>query len=47
MTYFDELETRSADERAADYARALPAQIACAQSVPGYGDILGGLMPGR
>ena len=46
MTYFDELETRSADERAADYARALPAQIACAQSVPGYGDILGGIDAG-
>ena len=41
MTYFDELETRSADERAADYAQALPAQIARAQSAPGYGDILG------
>ena len=28
MTYFDELETRSTDERAADLGRALPEQIA-------------------
>ncbi|EEE38865.1 coenzyme F390 synthetase [Rhodobacteraceae bacterium KLH11] len=43
MTYFDKLETRSADERAADHARALPEQIARAQSAPGYADILSGV----
>ncbi|WP_319545760.1 phenylacetate--CoA ligase family protein [Ruegeria conchae] len=40
MTYFDKLETRSADERAADHARALPEQISRAQAAPGYKDIL-------
>ncbi|RLK03711.1 phenylacetate--CoA ligase family protein [Ruegeria conchae] len=40
MTYFDKLETRSADERAADHARALPEQINRAQAAPGYKDIL-------
>ncbi|MEM9578907.1 MAG: phenylacetate--CoA ligase family protein [Pseudomonadota bacterium] len=34
--FFDDLETRSADERAADIARALPEQIARARSLPGY-----------
>ncbi|MDE4132439.1 phenylacetate--CoA ligase family protein [Phaeobacter sp. QD34_3] len=37
MTFFDTLETRSADERAADLAKALPGQIARAKSAPGYG----------
>lgn len=36
MNYFDKLEIRSADERAADLAQALPAQIARAQTVRGY-----------
>lgn len=36
MTYFDDLETRSADERAADLAQALPRQIANAKSAPGF-----------
>ncbi len=40
MTYFDKLETRSADERTADHARALPEQIARAQKAPGYAGIL-------
>ncbi|MBO9430930.1 phenylacetate--CoA ligase family protein [Sulfitobacter sp. R18_1] len=38
--HFDDLETRSADQRAADLARALPQQIARAQGLPGYGDTL-------
>jgi phenylacetate-CoA ligase len=35
--YFDELETRSADERAAALAKDLPAQVARAKTLPGYG----------
>lgn len=38
--FFDDLETRSADERAAALATALPGQIARAQALPGYGDSL-------
>ncbi|MDF3350250.1 phenylacetate--CoA ligase family protein [Sulfitobacter sp. KE34] len=38
--HFDDLETRSADQRAADLAQALPQQIARAQGLPGYGDTL-------
>jgi phenylacetate-CoA ligase len=34
--YFDALETRSADARAADMALDLPAQLARAQHLPGY-----------
>ncbi|MHA7826970.1 MAG: phenylacetate--CoA ligase family protein [Roseovarius sp.] len=34
--YFDELETRSSDERQAGIARALPEQIARAKALPGY-----------
>ena len=34
--YFDELETRSAEQRAADLADALPVQIARAQKLSGY-----------
>ncbi|MFW8593586.1 phenylacetate--CoA ligase family protein [Cribrihabitans neustonicus] len=45
MTYFDKLETRSADERAADLARALPEQIARAKSAPGYGGLLDDVDP--
>ncbi|APG48523.1 phenylacetate--CoA ligase family protein [Phaeobacter porticola] len=40
MSNFDTLETRSADARAADLSRQLPAQIARAQTAPGYGDSL-------
>lgn len=43
MTFFDTLETRSADERAADLAKSLPEQIARAQSAPGYGSSLAGV----
>ncbi|MGR3380269.1 phenylacetate--CoA ligase family protein [Roseovarius indicus] len=38
--YFDDLETRTPEDRAADLARALPEQIARAQALPGYGDTL-------
>ncbi|GHF34462.1 phenylacetate--CoA ligase family protein [Seohaeicola zhoushanensis] len=38
--YFDALETRSADERAAALARDLPAQIARAKALPGYAESL-------
>ncbi|MHA6263077.1 phenylacetate--CoA ligase family protein [Arenibacterium sp. CAU 1754] len=34
--HFDSLETRSADERAADLAKALPEQITRAKTLPGY-----------
>ena len=38
--YFDNLENRSADERAAALARALPEQIERAKGLAGYGDWL-------
>jgi len=38
--FYDQLETRSNDERAAALARALPDQIARAQTLPGYGGAL-------
>ena len=41
MSFFDDLETRSADQRASDLALALPAQIANAQKLSGYADALG------
>ncbi len=41
MTFFDDLETRSADARAASLADCLPAQIAIAQGLPGYADLAG------
>ncbi len=43
MPHYDELETRSADARAADLAQALPAQIARAQGIAGYGGSLDGV----
>ena len=44
--YFDALETRSADARAADLAAALPALIAHAQAAsPFYADLLSGVAP--
>ena len=43
--YYDALETRSADQRAADLAQALPAQIARAQGLPGYAAALAGIDP--
>ena len=45
MAYFDSLETRSADQRAADLAQALPAQIRLAQGLPGYGKALAEVDP--
>lgn len=37
--YYDDLETRSADQRAADLAQALPVQIARAKALSGYADL--------
>ena len=45
MQYFDELETRSADQRAADLAKALPQQIARAKTAPGIAALLGDVDP--
>ncbi|KNX40968.1 Phenylacetate-coenzyme A ligase [Roseovarius tolerans] len=45
--YFDAQETRSAAERAEALARDLPAQIARAQGLPGYGGALDGVEPQR
>ncbi|MGR3615050.1 MAG: phenylacetate--CoA ligase family protein [Paracoccaceae bacterium] len=45
MQYYDKLETRSADERAADLALALPEQIARAQTAPGYAKTLADVDP--
>lgn len=45
MSFFDTLETRSADERAADLARALPEQIARAKTAAGYAALLDGVDP--
>ncbi len=44
-SYFDSLETRSPETRAADLARTLPAQIARAQALPGYAGSLDGVAP--
>ncbi|WP_333831016.1 phenylacetate--CoA ligase family protein [Pararhodobacter sp.] len=44
-TFFDSLETRSADERAAALARALPVQIARAQGTAGMAAALKGIDP--
>ncbi|WP_102225852.1 phenylacetate--CoA ligase family protein [Acidimangrovimonas sediminis] len=44
-THFDDLETRSADRRAADLARDLPAQIARAMKAPGLAALLGEVDP--
>ena len=43
MSFFDDLETRSADQRANDLAMALPAQIANAQKLDGNADALGAI----
>ena len=43
MSFFDDLETRSADQRANDLAMALPAQIANAQKLGGNADALGAI----
>lgn len=44
MVFYDSLEVRSADERAADYAVAIPAQIERAKSVSGYNDVFSGVV---
>ena len=41
MTYFDALETRSADARAADLATQLPARIARAKGAAGFAALFG------
>lgn len=41
--YFDNLETRSEQQRTADLAQALPEQITRAQGLPGYADRLAGI----
>ena len=43
--YFDELETRSPEQRAEDMARSLPEQIARARALPGYGGALNDIDP--
>ncbi|WP_071674370.1 phenylacetate--CoA ligase family protein [Nioella nitratireducens] len=43
--FYDNLETRSADARAADLARALPEQIARAKALPGYAESLADVAP--
>lgn len=45
MQYFDELETRSADQRASELARNLPTQISCAKTAPGIAALLGAVEP--
>jgi phenylacetate-CoA ligase len=43
--HYDDLETRSADERAARLAEVLPLQIHAAQALPGYREALDGYDP--
>ena len=45
MSFYDKLETRSADERAGDLARDLPLQIARARALSGYADSLANVDP--
>ncbi|NKW91374.1 phenylacetate--CoA ligase [Rhodobacteraceae bacterium R_SAG9] len=45
--FFDDLETRSADQRAADLAAALPAQIARAKQLPGFAASLADAAPAK
>ncbi len=40
MKFYDDLETRSADQRAKDLSTALPDLIARAQRMAGYGQSL-------
>jgi phenylacetate-CoA ligase len=44
-TYFDDLETRSPEARAAGLAECLPAQIRAARSLPGYAESLAQVDP--
>ncbi|MGK7752755.1 MULTISPECIES: phenylacetate--CoA ligase family protein [unclassified Roseovarius] len=43
--FYDDLETRNPDARAAAIAEALAAQVRRAQALPGYGDTLRGVIP--
>ncbi|WP_109464920.1 phenylacetate--CoA ligase family protein [Albibacillus kandeliae] len=45
--FYDDLETRSDDERAADIARLLPEQIARAKALPGYAKSLADVDPAK
>ncbi|WP_422048324.1 phenylacetate--CoA ligase family protein [Shimia sp.] len=45
--FFDELETRSADQRAADLSAALPAQLARAKALPGFAASLADVDPAK
>ena len=45
MTYYDELETRSADARAADLAEALGRAIANAKNAPALARLLRDVKP--
>ena len=45
MSFFDKLETRSADERAGDLARALPRLIARAKTASGIAPLLKNVVP--
>ncbi len=47
MTFFDKLETRSAEERAVDLATLLPEQIARAKSAPGFAALLADVDPAK
>ncbi|MCA2008681.1 phenylacetate--CoA ligase family protein [Tritonibacter mobilis] len=47
MTFFDKLETRSAEERAANLATLLPEQIARAKSAPGFAALLADVDPAK
>ncbi|WP_420557707.1 phenylacetate--CoA ligase family protein [Roseovarius sp.] len=44
--FYDDLETRSPDARAAAISEALGAQVERAKGLPGYGDTLRGVAPG-
>ena len=43
--FYDDLETRTADQRASDIAVSLPQQIARAKTLPGYAKALAGIDP--
>lgn len=45
MTYFDTLETRTADQRSEAIARELPRQVAAAKALPGYAELLADVDP--
>src|SRR6056297_2129477 len=45
MSHYDDLETRSEDERAASLAECLPAQVGAARALPGYRAALDGFDP--